>query len=208
MQKPKLNPWIFLNESPIDSPYEIIHRFIENFVFFKWIFFKNRPRTTFLLIRSFMITGVVFGLYYILFSNIKFLIMGIDIDPILIFVSGAVLGYWNMSRSFEQKSQYCSNLYNEYLKLKGLKQDEAAELVAVNFCTQLVTLDLWSHRMYSWLFTRTLHKAAEYSYNSNGECFRPKDSSLEDFIRRANQRKLTISEVRLLFLCYQDSLLD
>jgi hypothetical protein len=154
-----------------------------------------------------MITGVVFGLYYMLFSNIKFLIMGIDIDPILIFVSGGVLGYWNMFKTFAQKSQYCSSLYNEYLKLKGLEQDKAAKLVAVNFCTQLLTLDLWSHRMYSWLFSKILIEAAEYSFSDGTDCFQTEDKDIESFIKRANAGKLTLSEVRKLFLCYQDKLI-
>ena len=100
-----LNIKLVLSESKISSAYELFHRVIENLVIFNWIFFKNRPRLSFLILRSFLINTVVFGLYYVIFSNINFIFMGMEIEPLLLFAGSVSLSYWVMAWSFFSKNE-------------------------------------------------------------------------------------------------------
>jgi hypothetical protein len=97
MQKPKR---LYLAHSKSENIYDFFHTFVENFVFFRWVYFKNRPRSTFLIFRSVMINSLIFGAYYYFFSHFKFLLMGVDINPVLVYSGAIFMGYWSMTSSF------------------------------------------------------------------------------------------------------------
>lgn len=205
MIKNELNYRIYLKESSLNNFYEVFHKFAENFIFFKWMFFKNRPRTTFLLLRASLVNALVFGLYYALFSNIQFLLLGIELDPILFFATGCVIGYWNMSSSFAQKTNYLSQMYNDVIKELGHHNHTTSKILACNFTTQLLTMDMWGHRLYSRLFIKTLSEAAHWSIEKKQH---HSFTSFAEFVHAANTGKLEVSIAREMILDYQEFLTE
>jgi len=200
MNKLELNSRIYLKESPLSNPYEVFHKFAENFIFFRWMFFKNRPRSTFLMIRAILVNTLIFGAYYALFSNIKFLLMGIEVDPILLYTAGCILGYWNMSFSFSSKCNYLSTMYNDIIKEQSKGNIKSAEILSCNFVTQLLTTDLWAHRLYSWVFIETLTTAIKWDIeNKEDHQFK----SWAEFVEVANSGKLEIAVARNMVVNYQ-----
>ncbi len=191
MKKPSKR--LFLKGSKIRGFHEAFHFCVENFIFFKWTFFKNRPRSSFLLTRSLLINTLVYGAYYTLFSHLKFLVMGIDIDPVLLFTGSTALGYWAMSRDFHQRSQYLSSLYNEVIKAEAKGNEREALMLKLSFSSQLLTMDLWGHRLYSWVLADAIEEA--YSWNAKSETPLP-----SDFIDKLNSGKLSSGEVRNLLI--------
>lgn len=155
----KINQRLYFKESPTSSNYELLHKAIENGIFFRWMFFKNRPRSTFFLVRALLTNTLVFATYYAIFSNIKFLIVGIDVDPFLLYTASVAVTYFSMSMSFSSKTQYLSNLYNQVIDAAAEKNDPLYKLRSVNFAIQLMTMDLWGHRLYSWVLQEALNDA-------------------------------------------------
>jgi hypothetical protein len=200
-----LNVRIYFKSSKISNAYELFHLFAENFIFFRWMFFKNRPRTTYLLVRSTMVNTMVFATYYAFFSKIKFLFMGIDVDPLLLYAGGVIIGYWFMSWTFGQKAVYLSNLYNDIIKEQGHGNHHTARMLSVNLAVQLLTLDLWGHRLYSWMLSETLEHAVQWAVQSKHQVVKGFDS-FDDFVERANKGKLRIGEARSVLLVYQQHL--
>lgn len=150
---------IRMKETPISGFQDFINWFIEYFLFYRWIFFKNRPRVNFLLLRSLMIVGTWFLLYYFFFSSIELLIVGIDVDPVIILGLCVVFGFWGMSHTFAQKSVDCLHLYNDYLKEFASGDLKVANLLATSLSLQLLMVDLYAHRNFTWLFAKTLKEA-------------------------------------------------
>lgn len=194
---------IYLRESKINSFYEVFQWLYENFIFFRWIYFKNRPRSNFLLARSFLMVGVLFSFYYGLISNIKLLILGIDVDPVILFVTMSVVSYWYMAFSFQGKTNYLSTEYNRILTEWGAGNSYTAKLLAVNLSTQVLSLDLWGHRIYGPLFVRTLEEAIEFRYRENKES----QLSKADLVKRIQAGELRVNEARSLLWDYQNHLL-
>ena len=126
--------------------------------------------------------------------------MGIKIDPVLLFVGAWVAGYWNMTRAFGGKCNYLSNMYNDIIKEYGKDNHQVAKLLSLNFVSQLLTMDLWSHRLYSWVFISTLSEAAKWSIE-NTENY--PYVSYEEFIEVANNGKLEVSIARNMVMDYQ-----
>lgn len=195
----RLNSRLYFKESSLSNVYELFHKFAENFLFFRWIFFKNRPRTTFLLVRSILVSSLVFGAYYSIFSSIDFFIMGIDVNPFLLFTASFIVGYWHMSDKFGKKSLYLANLYNEVVRYKSKGDNKTANILALNFSTQLLTMDLWGHRLYSWLLSESLEQAASWHCEKSG-------SSYEEFLDLANSGKLSVSHARNILISYMQKL--
>lgn len=193
---------LYLKESAITNAYEFIHKFAENFIFFRWTYFKNRPRSTFLLIRSIMINGLIFGAYYKLFSHFNFLLMGVDVNPVLLFSASTFLGYWSMSSNFGQKTNYLSQLYNDLVKYDFQGDSNGLLLLKLNFCAQLLTMDLWGHRLYSWVFVDTLELAAKWNIEKQKCGF----NSFEEYEEVSASGKLTVSMARNMILNYQKHL--
>lgn len=201
MQKPER---VYLKQSAMSNPYELFHKFAENFLFFKWTFFKNRPRSSFLLVRSVFINSVIFGGYYYLFSHINFLMMGVDVNPVLLYTAAVFMGYWSMTNSFNQKCNYLSNMYNEIIKYEAGDVTTTSKVLRLNFCAQLLTMDLWGHRLYSWLFVKTLFEAELWAQENNKSNY----ASIEEFHTTLVKKNLKISEVRNKLINYQRFLIE
>jgi len=190
-------------ESKMSSSYELFHKVVENFILFKWMFFKNRPRTSFLLVRSLLVNTLVFGAYYAIFSNINFIFMGVEIEPLLLFAGSISVSYWVMSWSFSQKANYLSTLYNDIIKHQ-VKDQETAKMLACSFSAQLLTMDMWGHRLYSRTFTQTLLESAKWSLTHQKKYSEFKN--LNEFIDFINAGKLEVGIARSMLLDYQQSI--
>ena len=189
---------IYLKESKNQNISDWFHSTIENLVLFRFIYFKNRPRNSFLLMRAALITGAIFSIYYSVFSSLNLVLFGIDVEPFLIFTTFATMGYWNMYFIFTQKSQYASNLYNEVIKEYGSGNQISAELMAINFTNQLINMDLWGHRMYGPMFLSNMEKAIDFHYT-----IETRSESKEELYKKISSGKLRVSEARALCFDYQ-----
>ena len=208
MRNEHLNLRIYLADSKISGLHEVFHKAFENLVFFRWMFFKNRPRSTFILFRSFLITGIFCCLYYAVFSNFKFIVIGVDVDPVLIFGFMGIVGYWQMLKGFYDKNNYCSNLYNEVVKERARGHHQSADLLSTNLSVQLLIMDLWSHRIYSSTFVEFLEKAIEFTHSKENIYTDQIFETQKECIRTANNRELTVRSAREMLLAYQHYLED
>lgn len=189
---------IYLKESKNQNISDWFHWSLENFALFRFVYFKNRPRNSFLLIRAALITGAIFSIYYTVFSSLNLVLFGIDVEPFLIFTTFATMGYWNMYFIFTQKCQYASTLYNEVIKEYGSGNATSAELMAINFTNQLINMDLWGHRMYGPMFISNMEKAIDYHYTTE-----QRSESKEDLYKRIARGELRVSEARGFCFDYQ-----
>lgn len=207
----KLNQRVFLKASKPSGIHEWVNYFFEQFLFFRWMLFKNHPRSNLLLIRSALIMGIFSSLYYLLFSSFNFILMGIDIDPIIAVSIAIIIGYWNMAHSFQAKTNYLSNMYNEMIKEWGLGHHYSAKMISINLSIQTLTLDLWGHRIYGPLFVKTLDEAIDYAYSTANQ-----DKGLamsiapshEACVEKVNSQKLRVSEARHLLWLFQTSVVN
>ena len=71
---------IYLRETRPSGFMEFIHHFMEFAVFFRWSFFKNRPRGNYLMFRSFIQVTIFATIYYNLFNSFEMVLEGIEID--------------------------------------------------------------------------------------------------------------------------------
>lgn len=148
-----------MKETPVQGVQDFINWFIEYFLFYRWIFFKNRPRVNFLLLRAIMVVCTWFGLYYLFFSSFELLIIGVDVDPIILLGICIVVGFQGMSNTFAKKSVDCIKLYNEYLTEFAKGDYNVAKLLATSLSLQLLMVDLYAHRNFSWLFAKVMFEA-------------------------------------------------
>lgn len=198
---------IYFSQSKVKGFGELLHWTIENIFLFRFTFFKNRPRNSYLLIRAFMVTGIIFGLYYSVFSSLDFLIFGVEVEPALLFVAFSTVGYWNMYYSFQQKSAYVNGLYNEVIKEYASGSRKSANLMAVNFASQLMSMDMWSHRMYSEIFNQVLSDSIDYAFDSENED-RITSEDRASFDNRLNSGDVRVGEMRLIFFSYKRHLYE
>lgn len=199
---------LFFSQSRVKGFGEFMHFLIENTVLFRWNFFKNRPRNTYLLVRSFLVTSVIFGIYFSLYSNLDFVFMGIEVEPILLFVAFTTVGYWNMYANFQRKAAYTSNLYNDVIKEYASGNKGAADLMAVNFSTQLMNMDFWAHRMYSELFSKCIENSLDYAFSDRCEKNPLGSVTREEFDTKLNKGTVRVYEMRQVFYVYEDYLLE
>lgn len=194
----KLPDRIYLKESSHQNISDWFHWSIENFALFRFMFFKNRPRNSFLLLRSVLATSAIFGIYFSIFSSLNLVLFGIDVEPFLIFTTFSIIGYWNMYSGFSSKCQYASNLYNEVIKEYTTGNSLSADLMAVNFTNQIIAMDLWGHRMYGPMFLSSLEKAIDYYYATE-----TREETKEDLYKRIENKNFRVSEARNLCFNYQ-----
>lgn len=192
----KINERLYFKSSKINSLHESFHYLVENAVFFKWTFFKNRPRSSYLLTRALFINSLVFTIYYSIFSHIKFLIMGIDVDPILLFSGTTAIGYWAMSQSFHRKCNFLSNLYNDAIKADAKGDLREAQMLKLNFSMQLLTMDLWGHRLFSWVLSETLEEAVSWGYSTN----KLTEGDYQSFCKELNHSQISTGQARNILL--------
>jgi hypothetical protein len=193
---------IYLNQSKVANLWEFVHFFIENFVLMRFMYFKNRPRNTYLLFRAFISTGAIFLSYYLLFSSLEFIVFGIDVEPILLFAGFGTLGYWNMYATFQKKCEYASGLFNDFIKEQAKDQLKVADRLALNLSIQLLYLDLWGHRMYTDVMLSTIEKAASYMSQNFPDKFDEREVAL-----KLHSKNMRVGELRYLLICYQRELL-
>ncbi len=198
---------LFFSQSSVKGVGEFAHFLIENSILFRWNYFKNRPRNTYLLVRSFLVTSLVFAAYFTFYSSLDFVFMGIEIEPMMLFVAFSTVGYWNMYATFQKKSAYTSSLYNDIIKEYACGNIRAADMMAVNFSCQLMNMDLWAHRMYSELFCKTIENSLDYVYSDACET-KPLLFTREEFDSKLRAGKIKVYEMRQIFYAYEDHLLS
>ena len=74
----RISPQLLLAETAVKNVQDAVNLGIEYLVFFRWIFFKNRPRGNFLLIRAFMAICLFGFAYYKIFGRFELMLAGID----------------------------------------------------------------------------------------------------------------------------------
>ncbi|OUR96997.1 hypothetical protein A9Q84_11720 [Halobacteriovorax marinus] len=194
----KIPERIYLKESGHQNVSDWFHWGIENFALFRFMFFKNRPRNSFLLVRATLTTAAIFSIYYSIFSSFNLILFGIDVEPFLIFTTFSIVGYWNMYSNFTSKCQYASSLYNEVIKEYTTGNSLSADLMAINFTNQLIAMDLWGHRMYGPMFLSSLEKAIDYHYTTE-----QRDETKEELFKRIENKMFRVNEARNLCFNYQ-----
>jgi hypothetical protein len=185
-----------LKESPIRSFADLLNWIFEYLVFFKWIYFKNRPRGNFLFLRSIMVTTFFGFIYYTLFSSLELLIMGVDIDPIIILALVVTIGYWNMTYVFQRKSVDVTNLYNQYLIELGQGHKQSADLLLNSLSMQVLAVDLWAHRSFTDIFVKALNLAIK------------DDNGSDDWSNKLESNKMSVREARELLQNRQNKLIQ
>lgn len=180
-------------ETPIKGVQGFLNWFIEYFLFYRWIYFKNRPRVNFLLLRSLMIVGTWFGLYYAFFSSFELLVIGVDLDPVILLGIFVAIGFFAMSNAFAKKSVDCLHLYNEYLRAFAQGEYNVAKMLATSLALQLIMVDLYAHRNFSWLFSKVMLEALGHN-----------ELALENF----KAGKMPICEARSLLQQFLQSQMD
>lgn len=200
-----INQRIYLRSSKVSGLHESFHFFLENFLLLKFVFFKNRPRNNYLLIRSFLLTALYFGAYYQFVSRFQFIFLGIDVDPILLFSATGIIGYFAMTFFFSQKSNYCFNLYNRIIEEQARGEYKVADALACNLAGQLLSLDLWGHRIFGKFFTETIQNAVNLYHE--GKLKWDGEESAEELAKKINGGEARIGDLRKLFWSYQDYLL-
>lgn len=166
-----LNTPIKLCGEPIHNLIDILHWSIENLVFFKWTFFKNRPRANFILIKS-ILTVIILSIIIFLITE-AFNKLGIrtnneknfllflekNLYNLLITFLGAIsIIYWQTATIFQKKWLYCNELYNKILALDG-NDIYHHDLLCNALAIDLLTLDLWAHRSFRDFFRDELNNA-------------------------------------------------
>ncbi|MBT4793163.1 MAG: hypothetical protein HON90_16440 [Halobacteriovoraceae bacterium] len=134
--------------------------------------------------------------------------MGVDVDPVLIFSFMAVIGYWVMLNAFYEKNNYCSVQHNDIIKERAKGNKKLSKILSLNLSTQLLAMDLWSHRIYSPSFVENLEDAITFCYSAENKYFQPSYESKEACFEAANNRKMEVGVARSMLLSLQYSLED
>lgn len=209
-KSPRIDESIKLTEGSIEGFHDLLNLFLEYFVFFRWIYFKNRPRGNLLLLRSLLVVGSYSAIYYYFFGSFSLVLEGIEVDSIICFAGAIVFGYSNMLSVFHRKSDSCTKLYVQMVSQSTNGNRIAAELLANTLCLQLLTLDLWAHRMFRSVFSNYLHLAIKFTYANNPDLisrYRMPDR-IEGAISIVNSGKLQAKIARTFLDNYQEHLLE
>ena len=67
---------------------------------------------------------------------------------------------------------------------------------------QLLTMDLWGHRLYSWIFSESLVDSANWAIENKKASF----ENIDEFIELVNSQKLEVGYARSLLLQYMQHL--
>lgn len=206
----KINSPVVLSEGRIENFPDLLNLILEYAVFFRWIYFKNRPRGNLFLFRSLLVVSFFASIYFLAFGDFGLVLEGIEIDPVVAFAGAVVFGYWNMLNVFHRKSEACSQIYLEMIKNANSGKDINSRLLCNTLCLELLTLDLWAHRMYKSLFARNLSRAVDVAYAKKmsqiGAVQLPENKS--HFLDFINKGQLQAKDARTLLDSYQDVLLE
>ncbi|MFK8137452.1 MAG: hypothetical protein AB8E15_03740 [Bdellovibrionales bacterium] len=210
MAKIKCENGLLLRDDLPKSISEMINFALEYFVFFRWIYFKNRPRANLLLIRSMMIMGLFTGTFFYFVSDFELVLAGIEIDPVIALFVALVIGHWNLAGTFFSKSASCNEVYLQYLNCISEGNHMKIFIFRNALALQLLTLDLWNHRLYRELFAKDLESSVYYFFAKRDLFDSPKikfQGTPEGFIDRINKGKIKTSEAHYLLTTYQKALL-
>ena len=157
---PLKNP-IRLAEGRVESLSDLVNLLFEYGLFFKWIYFKNRPRGNLLFLRSTLMVGAYALIFFYFFYDFGLVLEGIEIDPVIALTGATIIGYWHMTSTFYKKSKSCNDLNVEILKAVGREDHKTVELFSNALAIELLTLDLWAHRKFSSIFSEEIYKAID-----------------------------------------------
>jgi hypothetical protein len=195
---------VYLSENKIRSGLDFTDCLLEYGVFFRWIYFKNRPRTNFYLIRSILAVSVLGVIYYSIFSSLRLVLMGLDLDPILFLVFAISVSYWQMTNVYLKKKVSCTDIHNQILAAYGAHNLKTAKLLKNTLALHLLAEDLWAHKSYTYFFATALEAAVDYKLKES-------DASEKDIkakYEKIESGQLEICETRSLLLSYKTYLLD
>ena len=96
-------------------------------------------------------------------------------------------------------------MYNDIIKEEGYGNHFAVKMLSCNFVAQLLTMDLWAHRLYSRVFIDTVTEASKWSIENNPNC---QFKTWEEFVDKANNKNLEIAIIRNMVLDYQKHISD
>lgn len=204
----KINSHIRLAEGQISGASDLINLALEYLVFFRWIYFKNRPRVNLLLIRTIMIIGLFAVCFFQLVSDFSLVLAGIEIDPVIALFITVVIGFWQTTNTFYSKASSCNGVYLNYLQ--AITEDNYRKIFVLRnaLALQLLTLDLWAHRLYRNLFAADLEASIKFAFaNKDQVPLVEKETDQEAFIKKVNDGKLKVDEARSLLGHYQEALL-
>ena len=215
MKKRLIEAPVFLSDGKIKSLSELVNVAFEYLIFFRWSYFKNRPRGNLLLLRALLIVGFFGAAYYQLVSDFDLVLGGIEIDPVIAMFAGVVIGYWKMTDVFHKKSETCVRLYHDYLKAMSKGHEREGEILFNNFAMQILTVDLWAHRSFRVHFARALEEALKVCFE---EKYQTEDAqallkemkihSQVEFMEHINRGRLYARQARRLLENHQAFLLS
>ena len=194
----KLNPQkpIHLSENKIRSVFDFVDRVLEYFVFFRWIYFKNRPRTNFFFVRSVAAVAAFGVIYYSIFSSLRLVLLGIDLDPVIFFAIAISVAYWQMTNVYLNKKVACNTTHNQIIHAFGEGNVKTAKLLKNTLALNLLSEGLWAHRSYVYFFASALESALDYA-NSD-------DKKIQEVL----SGRLEIAEARKILLNYKAYLIS
>jgi hypothetical protein len=207
-QNDKIQQPVLLTEGKIESFSDFLNLTIEYVLFFRWAYFKNRPRGNLLLLRGLMVVSFWSAIVIQTKFDWKLILLGIDIDPIIAYFAAIGFSYYSMSSVFFKKSEACAHMYTEMIKAGGAGNTWSAKALSNALALELLTLDLWAHRKYRGLFAKNLYRAVEHAYSKNSVPVKvtiPTD--MKSYIELINKGHLQAKEARILLDNYQDYLM-
>ena len=209
MASNKVTSNILLSEGPIEGATDLVNFTLEYLIFFRWIYFKNRPRVNLLLVRTIMIIGLFAFAFFQVVSDFSLVLAGIEIDPVIALFIAVVVGFWNTTNTFYNKASSCNEVYLSYLS--AITEDNYRKIFVLRnaLALQLLTLDLWAHRLYRSLFAADIEAAIKYAFLEKiPSDYIDTNQDMDDFIENTvNKGKLKLSQARWLLSNYQDALL-
>lgn len=198
----KLTTPIRLAEQPIAGISDFLSWTFAKFCFFRWMWFRNNPRNELILLRSTLSTALLASVYYIVFSDFRFLVIGVDVHPVFILLGINFVIYSNMMKDFSQRSNYGIRLYNDIIQLRS-RQDQdwySYRYATASFAVQLLSLELWGHRDLSHAFNEAIELVIEDAGNK-GVKF-PDKLTKDTIYSQLNTGVLRCSQIRSILFDY------
>ena len=204
---------LHFSDGKIEQMSDLLNFILEYFMFYRWIYFKNRPRGNLLFLRSLLVVGTFAFLFFKFFHDFRLVLMGIDINPVIAMGAATALGYWNMVSVFHNKSSTCTTIYTEIMKAKGEGNLKSVELLSNSFALNLLTMDMWAHRLYDSFFSKNLEIAIHHHfYKGDWSKAHPqasleeKNKAINDYIEIVNAGRLQAREARYILTEYREFL--
>lgn len=193
-----LNSPVRLKEGRIENFSDFVNLMFEYGVFFKWIYFKNRPRGNLLFLRSALMVGTFSFVFFYFFYDFGLVLEGIEIDPVIALAGAVIIGYWHMTSSFYKKCKSCNQIHLEILKAAGKGDHKTVDILTNSLAIELLTLDLWAHRKFRNLFAQSLNDSLEFATKHPKDIHWKAPKDLKAYQELVNKGGLQAKEARLL----------